>query len=49
MFATGKSLETMILGMGHPMTYLGFSGAKESLKLGIQSELGYYFHPLPVI
>ena len=45
MFATGKSLETMILGMGHPMTYLGFSGAKESLKLGIQSELGYYFSP----
>ena len=45
MFPTGKKLETMVLGMGHAMSYLGLAGARESLKLGVQSELGYYFAP----
>ncbi len=45
MFATGKKLETMMLGMGHNMTYIGILAAKESLKLGIQSEIGYNFVP----
>ena len=45
MFATGKKLETMTLGMGHNMTYFGVLAAKESLKLGIQSEFGYNFVP----
>lgn len=27
------------------MSYLGLAGARESLKLGVQSELGYYFAP----
>ena len=45
MFATGKKLETMTLGMGHAMSYLGLLAARESLKLGTQAELGYYFSP----
>jgi hypothetical protein len=45
MFATGRKLETQILGMGHNMTYLGILAARESLKLGVQAELGYNIVP----
>jgi hypothetical protein len=45
MFASGKKLETMTLGMGHNMTYLGVLAARESLKLGTQAEIGYAVMP----
>jgi hypothetical protein len=45
MFATGKKLETPIIGMGHNMTYVGILAARESLKFGIQAELGYNIIP----
>jgi hypothetical protein len=45
MFATGKKLKTPILGMGHNMTYLGILAARESLKFGVQAELGYNLVP----
>jgi hypothetical protein len=40
-FATGRKLETPLIGMGHHMTYGGVLAAYESLKLGLQSEMGY--------
>lgn len=40
-FPTGRKLETPVLGMGHHMTYGGILAAYESLKLGVQSEIGY--------
>jgi hypothetical protein len=45
MFATGKKLETPIIGMGHNMTYVGILAARESLKFGVQAELGYNIVP----
>lgn len=45
MFATGKKLETPIIGMGHNMTYLGILAARESLGFGLQAELGYNIVP----
>jgi hypothetical protein len=45
MFATGKKLETMTVGMAHNMTYIGFLAAKENLRFGIQAELGYNVVP----
>ena len=44
-FATGRDAETMTLGMGHAMTYVGVLAARESLALGTQFELGYGFVP----
>ncbi len=44
-FATGRDAETMTLGMGHAMSYLGFLAARESLALGTQFEIGYGFVP----
>ncbi len=44
-FATGRDAETMLLGMGHSMSYLGILAARESLALGTQFELGYGFVP----
>lgn len=44
-FATGRDAETMTLGMGHSMSYLGILAARESLKLGTQFEFGYGFVP----
>jgi hypothetical protein len=41
MFRTGQHYDTPILGMGHNMTYLGFLGAHESLRFGLQAEAGF--------
>ncbi len=40
-FATGRDAETMTLGMGHAMSYVGILAARESLELGTQFEIGY--------
>ncbi|MBK9257329.1 MAG: hypothetical protein IPM42_17805 [Saprospiraceae bacterium] len=45
MFATGKKLETPILGMGHNMISVGVMAAREALKLGTQAEVGYNIMP----
>lgn len=42
-FPTGPETHTPDLGIGTWRTYLGIVGGMESLKLGIQSELGYSF------
>ena len=41
MFPTGASLGIPEIGMDHYKTYAGFAGAYESLKIGVQAELGY--------
>lgn len=45
MFPTGQDLKIPGIGMGHYKTYSGLTGAYESLKLGVQAELGYAFIP----
>ena len=45
MFPTGKDLKVPTIGMGHYKTYVGGLAAYESLRLGIQAELGYYLLP----
>jgi len=42
-FPTGPDTHTADLGLGTWRTYLGIVGGMESLKLGVQSELGYSF------
>ena len=44
-FATGRDAETMTLGMGHAMSYVGILAARESLALGTQFEIGYGYVP----
>lgn len=43
MFPTGPAFETPVLGMGQHMSYGGLVAAYESLRLGVQSELGYAY------
>jgi hypothetical protein len=45
MFPTGRNVKTPLVGMGHYKTYLGLTGAYESLSLGVQAEAGYNFIP----
>ena len=45
MFPTGKDLKVPVIGMGHYKTYLGGLAAYESLKIGVQAEVGYYLLP----